>query len=111
MDSQSLEQGVNMARSLHNYTVAESQNAALGQAGVILIDDTVEHTGPFTAITALEDAAVDISECDMSFITDVADFTIPKGVTIFGQFASIELDGGTVLAYSRPGTVVTVASS
>ena len=88
-----------MAKGLHNFTVQESQNLGLGQAGVILIDDTVEHTGPFIAITALADAAVDISECDMSFITDVADFTIPKGTTIYGQFASIELDSGTVLAY------------
>ena len=88
-----------MAKTLMRYTVAEAQNAALGQAGVILIDDTDAHTGPFVAITALEDAAVDISECDMSFIEDVADFTIPKGTTIFGRFTSIELDSGKVLSY------------
>ena len=88
-----------MARSLLNYTVVEAQNAALGQNGSILIDDTNAHTGPFAAITALEDAAVDVSECDMSFITDVADFTIPKGTTIFGRFTSIELDSGKVIAY------------
>ena len=84
---------------LHKYTVQEAQNASLGQAGVILIDDQVAHTGPYVAITALEDAAVDVSECDMSYIEDVADFTIPKGTTIFGRFASIELDSGKVLAY------------
>ena len=88
-----------MAASLHKYTVVEAQNAALGQAGVIMIDDTDAHTGPFVAITAITDAVVDISECDMSFIEDVADFTLPKGVTIYGQFASIELDSGTVFAY------------
>ena len=88
-----------MAKSLQNYSVVESGNVSLGQAGCILIDDDVEHTGVFVAITALEDAPVDISECDMSYITDVADFTIPKGVTIYGQFASIELDSGSVIAY------------
>ena len=88
-----------MAKSLNKYTVAEAQNAALGQAGVIMIDDTDAHTGPFVAITAITDAAVDVSECDMSFIEDVADFTIPKGVTIYGRFTSIELDSGTVFAY------------
>ena len=88
-----------MATSLHKYTVAEAQNAALGQAGVIMIDDTDAHTGPFVAITAITDAAVDVSQCDMSFIEDVDDFTLPKGVTIYGQFASIELDSGTVFAY------------
>ena len=88
--------------TLHKYTVAEAQNAALGQAGLVFIDgDSAqdEISGPFVAITALSDAAVDISQCDMSFITSVADFTIPKGVTIFGRFDSIELDSGKVLAY------------
>ena len=89
-----------MAKGLQRYTVQESQNLGLGQVGCILIDDTDEHTGPFIAITALEDAEVDISECDMSFITDVADFTIPKGATIFGNFASVELDSGKVIAYN-----------
>ena len=81
--------------------VKNNTGTALSPRAAILIDDTVEHTGPFFAITALEDAAVDISECDMSFITDVADFTIPKGVTIYGAFTSIELDTGTVIAYSK----------
>jgi len=91
-----------MAKGLQKYTVQESQNAALGQAGVVFIDgDSAqdEITGPFVAITALSDAAVDVSQCDMSYITSVADFTIPKGVTIYGNFASIELDSGKVLAY------------
>ena len=88
-----------MAKTLMRYTVAEAQNAGLGQAGVILIDDTDAHTGPFVAIQALQDSAVDISEGDMSFIEDVADFTIPAGLTIYGRFTSIELDSGKVLAY------------
>ncbi len=88
-----------MAKTLMRYTVAEAQNAGLGQAGVILIDDTDAHTGPFVAIQALEDSVVDVSECDMSWIEDVADFTIPAGLTIYGRFTSIELDSGKVLAY------------
>ena len=80
--------------------VKNNTGSALSPRVAILIDDTVEHTGPFFAITALADAAVDVDQCDMSFITDVADFTIPKGVTIYGNFASIELDSGTVMAYS-----------
>ena len=91
--------GQNTGKGMYQYTVSEAQNAGLGQAGVILIDDTNAQSGPFVAITAITDAAVDISECDMSFIEDVADFTLPKGVTIYGQFASIELDSGTVFAY------------
>ena len=83
------------------YTVAEAQNAGLGQAGVILIDDTDAHTGPFVAITALSDAAVDVSECDMSFITGVVDFQIPKGVTIYGKFTSIAITTGKVIGYKK----------
>ena len=88
-----------MAKTLYKYSVVEAQNASLGQAGLILIDDDAEHAGPFVAIQALEDSVVDVSECDMSFIEDVVDFTIPAGMTIYGNFASIELDSGKVLAY------------
>ena len=81
--------------------IKNNTGTALQPGGAILIDDTDAHTGPYFAITALEDAAVDVSECDMSFITDVADFTIPKGVTIYGNFTSIELDSGKVIAYTK----------
>ena len=84
-------------------TVVESQNLGLGQSGCILIDDNAEHLGPFVAISALEDAAIDISECDMAWVDDIADFTLPKGMTIYGTFTSIELDSGKVIAYYGPG--------
>tara|TARA_R110000824_G_scaffold100276_3_gene238473 strand:- start:1118 stop:1402 length:285 start_codon:yes stop_codon:yes gene_type:complete len=80
--------------------IKNNTGSAISPRAAILIDDVVEHAGPFFAITALADAVVDVDQCDMSFITDVADFTIPKGVTIYGNFASIELDSGTVIAYS-----------
>ena len=73
-----------------------------------LIVDTDEHTGPYFAITVVgtADAVIDVSECDMSFLGGIsandgssANITIPKGVTIYGDFASIELDSGAVIAY------------
>ena len=88
-----------VSKGIHNYTVIEAQNLQLGQKGCILIDDTNAHVGPFCAIMALEDAAIDVSECDMSFIDDVADFTLAKSQTIYGIFKSIELDSGKVIAY------------
>jgi len=90
-----------MAKSLLNYTVVEAQNAALGQNGSILIDDTAQHTGPFVAITALEDAAVDVSDCTniADTMNDAADFTIPKGTTLFGRFSVFSLGSGKVIAY------------
>jgi uncharacterized protein YcgI (DUF1989 family) len=88
-------------RGLQNYSVQEAQNAGLGQAGSILIDDTAVHTGPFVAATALEDAAVDVSDCTdiANTMTDAADFTIPKGATIYGHFAGFSLASGKVIAY------------
>jgi hypothetical protein len=84
------------------------------------INDTVRHTGPFYAITALEgDTSIDVSECTTGIkesngsgaMQDITtDFTIPQGVTIYGNFTSIELEGGSVMAYSVQGTTVTVES-
>ena len=90
-----------MAKGLHKYSVQEAQNAALGQAGSILIDDTSQHTGPFVAITALNDAAVDVSECTgiEDTMADAADFTLSKGMTIYGNFQVFALDSGKVIAY------------
>ena len=86
---------------LYKYSVQQAQNAALGQAGSILIDDTGQHTGPFVAVTALEDAAVDESDCTdiADTMTDAADFTIPKGATIYGHFSVFSLASGKVIAY------------
>ena len=102
-----------MARTLMKYTVAEAQNAALGQAGSVFIDDDDIHTGPFVAITAIIDSEVDVSDCtnientmvDGASGTEGAatmetNFTIPKGVTIFGRFEYFSLvSGGKVIAY------------
>tara|TARA_A100001011_G_C14213655_1_gene801023 strand:+ start:18 stop:392 length:375 start_codon:yes stop_codon:yes gene_type:complete len=79
------------------------------------------HTGPFYAIAALVDTTIDVSECTtnikehdgssgtQAIATNIA---IPKGMTIYGDFASIEIDaGGQILAYSINTVTVTVASS
>ena len=55
-------------KGLQLLTVQEAQNAALGQAGSTFIDDTAQHTGPYVAITAIEDSVVDVSDC-----TNIAD--------------------------------------
>ena len=39
----------------------------------------------------------------MAWVDDIADFTLPKGMTIYGTFTSIELDSGKVIAYYGPG--------
>lgn len=86
---------------IRKFSVIEANNLAFGQAGSILIDDTAQHTGPYCAITALEDAEVDVSECTgiADTMEDAADFTIPKGLTIYGNFGRFALDSGKVIAY------------
>ena len=90
-----------MAKSLHKFTVAEAQNAGMGQAGSVFIDDTAQHTGDFVAITAIEDSVVDVSDCTniANTMEDAADFTIPAGLTIYGRFEVFSLESGKVIAY------------
>lgn len=91
-----------------------------GDVVTVHIDDTVQHNGPFFALTALAEAVVDVSECTTNIIENggsgntqniATNFTIPAGVTIYGNFRSIELDSGTVLAYAKGGTNVEVNAS
>ena len=87
-------------KTLHNFTVVEAQNLALGQKGAVIIDGTDEITGPFIAVTGLEASVVDTSECTTNLSGSVpATFAIPVGTTIYGKFDSIELDSGSVIAY------------
>ena len=85
-------------KGLNRLSVQEANNAKLGQAGTVFIDDTNEHTGPFIGFIAITEAVIDVSACT-SNIDDGADFTIPIGVTIYGQFDSLAMVSGTILAY------------
>ena len=92
----------------------------LGDVVVVHINDTVQHAGPFFAITCLEVAVVDVSECTTNIKENggsgniqliATNFTIPAGVTIYGNFRSIELDSGVVLAYAKKGITPSVDAS
>jgi hypothetical protein len=99
--------------------VKNNTGEALTPGSTVHIDDVLLHTGPFFAVTALTDTVVDVSECTTGITENNAgtmqavatNFTIPKGVTIYGNFTSIELDSGSVLAYAKLGVTVTAASS
>ena len=86
-------------KGLHNLSVQQAQNAKLGQAGMIWIDDTVEHEGPFCAIYVHAEAVIDTSECQIGIDDAPATINLAVNETIYGLFPSIELDSGTVLAY------------
>ena len=87
--------------ALRQYAQVEASNLNLGQAGSVFIDDIAQHTGPYVAITAIEDSVVDVSDCTniANTMDDAADFTIPKGVSIYGRFEVFSLASGKVIAY------------
>ena len=92
-----------MAKSLHKFTVAEAQNAGMGQAGSVFIDDTAQHTAGYYAIQGINAAKLDVSDCVFgSGMTDFdADFTIPNGAIIYGNFSTVSLESGSCIAYKK----------
>ena len=96
-------------------SITKNTGESLAPGSTVHIDDALLHTGPFFAITALADAVVDVSECTTGITENNAgtmqavatNFTIPKGVTIYGNFTSIELSSGSILAYAKSGVTVT----
>ena len=94
--------------SINKYTVNESSNVALGQAGAKFISDTEVHSGTFVAITMLEDTVFNaLTPTDTTNGDGVGSYngntmaseTIPQGVTIYGRWNSIDLTSGRVIAY------------
>lgn len=83
-------------------SISANSAAALQPSETVLIPAVgVLHSGPFFAITALEDSTIDVSEC-VTNITNAADFILPKGSTMYGNFTSIQLvTAGKALAYKR----------
>ena len=75
--------------------------ANLGGCGSIYINDaTTEHSGPFSAVTALVASTIDIDECTTNIKDADVDIQIPAGVTIFGNFTSLQFTGSPgVIAY------------
>ena len=97
-----------MASSLHNLTVAEAQNAGMGQAGAKFISDNAEHTGSFVAIQCLEDTVfATLTPADTTNGYGVGSYngntmaseTIPAGMVIYGRWTTIDLTSGLVIAY------------
>jgi hypothetical protein len=69
-----------------------------GEHGGVYISDTSVYTGVWDAIQALEVATATLVSTNLTgTLTGVP---IPAGVTIFGQFSSITLSAGKVIAYN-----------
>ena len=98
-----------MARNLHTYTVQESQNVGMGQAGAIVETSTTAVTGKsIVAIQMIEDTVFSVlTPSDTtngygvgSYNGDtLASITIPAGMTIYGHWTAFTLSDGKVIAY------------
>ena len=95
--------------SISKYTVSESNNVALGQAGCLFEDGTDAITGKkIIGIQFLEDTTfTTLTPENSSYIGtsggngDAIDSsnTFPQGVTVFGRWSGFTLASGSVVAY------------
>ena len=96
--------------ALHKYSVNESNNIGLGQAGSILETGTTAVSGKeIVAITFLDDSVFSVLTPDSGtnlYIGNsnnngdsTASVTFPQGVTIFGRWSAFTLSSGSVVAY------------
>tara|TARA_Y100000361_G_scaffold137012_1_gene138106 strand:- start:643 stop:942 length:300 start_codon:yes stop_codon:yes gene_type:complete len=95
--------------SISKYTVSESNNVALGQAGCLFEDGTDAITGKkIIGIQFLEDTTfTTLTPESSSYIGtsggngDAIDSsnTFPQGITVFGRWTGFTLASGSVVAY------------
>ena len=65
----------------------------------------------FYAITALTETTFDVSECNTGVMQNISgaivatttDIVLPAGVTMYGNFQSVEISGGKCLVYGETG--------
>jgi len=105
-------------KGLYTYSVAEAQNATMGQAGSLLTNDTsndidAPDNSVFVAIQFLEDTTfTTLSPVDAYWFgsasgathidadgDSTSGITFPAGMTIYGRWSSFNLATGTVIAY------------
>jgi hypothetical protein len=94
---------------LRKYSVNESNNIGLGQAGCLFEDGTDAISGKkIVAIQFIEDSTfTTLTPEDSSYVGtaggngDAIDSsnTFPQGVTIFGRWTAFTLASGSVIAY------------
>ena len=78
------------------------RQARTGECGGVLIDGATIVTGRFVAFTVIADSTqLDVSGIDSNIDDLDTDTTLPKGVTIFGNFSSLQLTGGAIIAYKK----------
>lgn len=90
-----------MAKSINKFSVKEAGNVGLGQCGSTYLTNSTSSTANtiYNAITMIADTsftALTDANRDGATLTGV---TIPKGLTIFGEFTAITVSSGKCIAY------------
>jgi hypothetical protein len=67
--------------------------------GAVYITDTTARSGRFWAIQALEAAVINTATVADYTGDSISGLPVPVGTTIYGNFTSIKLTSGKVLAY------------
>ena len=99
MDFKTRSTGKDASKRIEN-AIEKASKKQFGCCGSAFIDDTSAYTGPFYAIQGISDGVLDVSGMTHD-IVDAADFTIPNGAIIYGDFRVVQLTGGTCLAYYK----------
>lgn len=81
-------------------------NAPYGQQGAMLITNTNQHTGDWYCIVSVEDGTqLSMSDCNVNWSENGAvpttDLFLLTGVVYYGDWTSVTLLGGKVLAYNK----------
>ena len=102
---------------IHNYSVQESQNVTLGQAGVAFLSDTSTYEPPtgqvVVAIQFVDDTkfdSADATTAESLWPTDaqggpgtnsdaINQTIMPAGVTIYGRWKTVAFDEGAAFLY------------
>jgi hypothetical protein len=81
-----------------------SEYRGLGLNGGIYINDNAVHTGKFFAIQATEDTVLAAQASNITNLDDICTgqdaTTLSAGTVLYGNFTSIDLTSGAVIAYN-----------
>jgi len=78
--------------------IEKDTSFSLGQYGATYLEAGASTSGSFGAIQALEVAVLNLSSNNWTATATTA-VPVPAGVTVFGDFSSVGVTSGKVLAY------------
>lgn len=94
---------------LQKFTVQEAQNAKLGQAGYVHIDQAgTDNTGTaasgteYVAVTVLEAGTIATTSFDATTFPNLA-APVPAGTTIYGRWSKVTISGSNATAICYKG--------